>query len=242
MKKFAKLLALCMVMTLLCAVLFTIPTQALENNNSKNIVSTGSVGTGVGTKTTLVDFSTSDLCGFEVLGNTTAPSFALSDNWNSNVLKIISTNEKTGLRGNLADTSLLQDKSTLSVRLLAQYEKTENYTLTLVLEGTDKSGAPLTLTADVSVPVTYWKTVTFDISAFTSSANLAAPCTVTVLTSSEAESEEFTLWVHSIYASAPENPPEILIPAAIAGGGFLIGFTFFFVIYCATCKKNKRRR
>ena len=243
MKKFAKLIALCMVMTLLCAALLSIPAQALENN-SKTVVSTGSVSTGIGTQTTLVDFSTSNLHGFEVLGNTAAPNFTFSETWKTSVLsaRINSAEEETGIRGNLEDTSLLQGKSTLSIRLLAQYAKTTNYTLTLVLSGTDKSGAPLTLTADVVVPATYWQTVTFDISAFTSSANLAAPCTVTVLTSSEAESEEFVLWVHSIYASAPETSSQMLIPVAIAGGGILIGFAFFFVIYCATCKKNKRRR
>ena len=243
MKKTAKLIALCMVMTLLCVALFSIPAQALANNQ-KTIVSTGSVSTGVGTQTTLVDFSTSNLYGFEALGNTTAPAFTYSETWKTNVLstRINSAQEETGIQGSLTDTSLLQNKSTLSVRLLAQYAKTTNYTLTLVLEGTDKSGAPLTLTADVVVPATYWQTVTFDISAFTSSANLAAPCKISVLTSSQAEAEEFVLWVHSIYANSLETSSHALIPAAIAGGGILVGFAFFFVIYCATCKKNKRRR
>ena len=243
MKKFAKLIALCMVMTLFCAALFSIPAQALASN-SKTIVSTGSVSTGVGTQTTLVDFSTSNLYGFEALGNTSTPAFTYSETWKTSVLsvRINSAEEKTGIQGSLSNTSLLQDQSTLSVRLLAQYAKTTNYTLTLVLEGTDKSGAPLTLTADVVVPATYWQTVTFDISAFTSSANLAAPCTVTLLTSSESESEEFVLWVHSISTNTLSSQPEFLMPAAIAGGGILVGFAFFFVIYCATYKKNKRRR
>ena len=244
MKRIAKLIALCMVMTLLCAALFSLPAQALATAEPKTVVSSGSVSTGVGTQTTLVNFTNSNLYGFEALGNTTSPAFTYSETWKTNVLsaRINSAEGETGIRGNLPDTSLLQDKSTLSVRLLAQYAKTTNYTLTLVLEGTDKSGAPLTLTADVVVPATYWQTVTFDISAFTSSANLAAPCTVSILTSSDAESEEFVLWVHSIYANTLETSYEMLMPAAIAGGGMLVGFAFFFVIYCATCKKNKRRR
>ena len=243
MKRFLKTTALCIAMTLLVT-LFCISAQALSATDSKTIISSGSVGTGTGKQTTVVDFSTSNLNGFEALGNVTEPTFTFSENWQTNVLstRIDSAQKETGIRGTLANASLLQSASTLSVRLLAQYAKTTTYTLTLRLEGTDKTGAPLSLESTASVPTTYWKTVTFDISSFVASANLDAPCTMTILTSSDAESEEFVLWVHSIYTCSLEAYPEFLIPVVCSVGGLIVGFTLFFVIYRATCRKNRRRR
>ena len=243
MKRFAKLSALCIIITFVVA-LFCLPAQAIGNTETKTIVSTGSVGTGTGKQTTLVDFTTSDLCGFEALGNTEEPAFAYSGNWNTNVLKIRidSAEAETGVRGTLANASALKGASTLSLGVLAQYAKTTSHTLTLRLEGVDKTGAPLILESTAPASATYWQTVTFDISAFVAEANLDVSCTVTLLTDSNAEDEEFSLWVHSIYTNSLESSSDILVPVAAAVGGLVVGFVFFFVIYCATCKKNRRRR
>ena len=244
MRKFVKLIALCTVMVLVATTLLSVSAQALENSNSKTIVTTGAVGTGIGKQTTLVDFTTSNLYGFETLGNTVAPAFGFYETWQTNVLstRIDSAQAQTGIHGTLANAALLKGTSTLSVRLLAQYANAADYTLTLCLEGTDKSGSPISLRSTASVPTTYWQTVTFDISAFAARANLDAPCKMTLLTSSNVESQEFVLWVHSIYASTLESIPDILMPAVIAGGSLVVGFTLFFVIYCTTCKKKRRPR
>ena len=245
MKRFVKTAALCIVMTLLVGALFCIPTQALDTpSDSQTIVSSGSVGTGTGKQTTLVDFTTSDLCGFVALGNTAEPTFSPSSAWNANVLYtwINSAEAETGIRGTIAKASSLQGMSTLSVRLLAQYTKTTTYQATLRLEGVDKFGAPLTLEAVTLVSSASWQTITFDIAAFVEAVNPEEPCTVTVLTSSDAENEEFVLWVHSLYTSSLETYPEFLIPTAAAACGFIFGFALFFVIYRATCKKNRRPR
>ena len=53
----------------LIAALFCMPAGALGTTEQKHIVGNGSVGNGVGKQTTLVDFTASDLCGFETLGN-----------------------------------------------------------------------------------------------------------------------------------------------------------------------------
>ena len=244
MKKFAKLIALCLVMSLISFSLFSLSAQAQENTNSKKIVSTGAVGTGVGEATTLVDFSTTSLYDFGALGNTSEPTFRTSATWNSNVLYvwINSAEAETGIRGTLPNASGMKGASTLSVKMLAQYTKTTTYKATLRLEGVDKNGAPLSLESTASASSANWQTVTFDIAAFAESANLDAPCTITVLTSSDKDAEEFVLWVHSIYANALSSQPEFLMPTVIAGGSFLIGFLFFFVIYRTTCKKNRRPR
>ena len=244
MKRFVKVAALCIVLSLFAA-LFCVPAQALGTpTNKKTIVSSGSVGAGSGKQTTLVDFTDSDLCGFDALGNTAEPTFKSSAAWNANVLYtwINSAEAETGICGTLATASVLQGASTLSVRLLAQYTKTANYTVTLRLEGVDKTGAPLVLEAAALANSANWQTVTFDISAFVASANPEAPCTVTLLTSSDAEAEEFVLWVHSLYTSSPEAFPEFIIPVAVAVCGFVLGFVLFFVIYRATCKRNRRPR
>ena len=242
MKRFVKMIALCLAITLFAA-LFCAPTAAL-GATQKNVVSTGSVGEGVGKQTTVVDFTAGDLCGFETLGNVAAPSFVQSGAWGTPVLYtwIDSQETETGIRGTLTTTAQLMGADTLSVQLLAQYTKTANYTVTLLLEGTDKNGSPLSLKASTLASSASWQTVTFDISAFVESANADAPCTVTILTSSDAESEQFVLWVRSLYTCALDAYPEFVLPLAAAACGFIFGFTLFFVIYRATCKKNRRNR
>ena len=243
MKRFAKLTALCVVIAFVVALL-CLPAQAFGNTETKTIVSTGSVGNGTGKQTLLVDFTTSNLCGFEVLGNTKQPSFVYSGNCKANVLNVSvnSAEQETGIRGTLSNASALKESSTLSIVILAQYAKTNNHTLTLRLEGIDKNGTPLCLESTAPASATYWQTVTFDIAAFVAAANLDSSCTITLLTDSDAEAEEFSLWVHSIYTNSLESSSEILYPVAFSAGGIVIGFVFFFVIYCATCKKNRRRR
>ena len=244
MTRFVKMTALCIVMTLLVAVL-CIPAQAIgDPTNSQTIISSGSVGQGTGKQTTLVNFTASDLCGFEAIGNTSDPTFKSSAAWNANVLYtwINSAEAETGIRGTLSNPTVLQGASTLSVQILAQYTKTTTYQATLRLEGVDKNGAPLVMEATTAASSASWQTVTFDISAFVASANLEVPCTVTVLTSSEAEEEEFVLWVHSIYTSSMNTYPEYVLPIAAAACGFVVGFALFFVIYRATCKRNRRPR
>ena len=241
MKRMIKMITLSIVVTLLASALFCIPAQALD---ARTIVGTGAVGTGTGKQTTLVDFTASDFCGFEAIGNTSDPTFVFSNASNANVLYtwVDSSTADTGIRGTLAKTSLLQNASTLSVHLLAQYAKTGTYTATLRLEGLDKAGAPLILEASVAASSASWQTVTFDIASFMAIANPDAPCTITLLTASSAEEEQFVLWVHSIYTSTPETQPEFLIPVIAAACGLVVGFTLFFVIYRTTCKKNRRPR
>ena len=241
MKRFVKIISLCMMMALVAALLCA-PASAL-GADEKNILSTGSVGKGVGTQTTLVDFTASDLCGFEVLGNMASPTFTQSGAWGTPVLYawIDSAEAETGIRGTLPSASLV-GAETLSVQLLAQYTKTQNYAVTLLLEGTDKTGAPLSLTASASVSAASWQTVTFDISEFANEANTETPTTVTLLTSSPADDEQFVLWVHSIYTSSMNTYPEYVLPIAAAACGFVVGFALFFVIYRATCKRNRRPR
>jgi hypothetical protein len=243
MKRFVKKIALCMSL-LLVAALFCTPVGALGTTQEKNFVSNGSVGEGIGTHTTLVDFTASDLCGFEVLGNVAAPKFEKSGAWGTPVLYswIDSANTETGICGTLEAASLLKNADTLSIQLLAQYTKTANYGVTLKLEGTDKTGAPLSLTATATASAASWQTVTFDVSSFVAEADLDKPCTVTVLTSSNAEGEQFVLWVRSLYASTLQTYPEYILPAAAAAVGFLFGFALFMVIYRSTCKKNRPRR
>ena len=241
MKRFVKILSLCMMMALVAALLCA-PASAL-GADEKNILSTGSAGVGVGSKTTLVDFTASDLCGFEVLGSMASPTFTQSGAWGTPVLYawIDSTEAETGIRGTLSSASLV-GAETLSVQLLAQYTKTQNYAVTLLLEGTDKNGAPLSLSASASVSAASWQTVTFDISEFANEVNTEAPTTVKLLTSSPSEDEQFVLWVHSLYVSQLESFPEFILPVGSALVGFVFGFSFYFIIYRATCKKNRRNR
>ena len=244
MKRFAKITALCMTLSLIAA-LFCMPAGALGATEQKHIVGNGSVGNGVGKQTTLVDFTASDLCGFETLGNIAEPTFAQSTAWGAPVLFvwIDSAEAETGICGTLENASLLKNADTLSIQLLAQYTKTQNYGVTLVLEGTDKEGKPLSYTAHTTAFSASWQTVSFDISAFIQEADADAPCTVKFLISSNAtETEQCVLWVRSLYTAQMQTYPEFILPTAAAVVGFVFGFTFFIVVYRATCKKKRRNR
>ena len=244
MKRFAKTIALCITLSLVAA-LFCLSAGALGATDNTRIIGNGAVGNGVGKQTTLIDFTTSNLYGFETLGNIAAPSFEQSSAWGSPVLFvwIDSAEAETGICGTLESASPLQNADTLSVQLLAQYTKTESYGVTLVLEGTDTEGKPLSYTAGTSAFSASWQTVTFDVSAFTQKVDVDAPCTVKLLTSSNtAETEQCVLWVRSLYTSQMQPYPEFILPAGAGVVGFVFGFTLFFVIYRATCKKNRRNR
>lgn len=238
MKRFAKII---LVMTLLTVCLFcmTVPAQA------QTIAGNGSVSNGIGKQTTLVDFSNGDLCGFSAIGNTDAPAFGYSESWKATVLKapLDAKADKTGIRGNLASTSMLAGATSLSVELLAQYTGVESYCATLILESVDKNGAPILWQGDAVATAGHWLTVSFEISSFLSVADPEAPCSVTVLTSANvSENKHFTLFVKSLYINTPEVFPDFVLPVAAAACGFVFGFTFFFVIYRATCKRNRRPR
>ena len=244
MKRLKKIIVLSVIVALVAA-LFTAPAFSLGTTQERLIVGKGSVGAGVGTQTTLVDFTTSNLCGFETLGAISAPTFVQSGAWGTPVLYtwIDSAQEQTGIFGTLETALPLQNANTLSVQLLAQYTKTTSYTVTLLLEGKDQNGAPFLFEASTTASSSSWQTVTFDVSAFVAEVDLTAPCVIKVLTSSgSAESEQFVLWVHSIYTSSLTAFPEYLLPVAAAACGFLFGFSFYFVIYRATCKRNRRAR
>ena len=244
MKKIAKLIALCMMLALVASLLIA-PAGAIGTAQQKHIIATGSVGEGSGKQTTLVDFTASDLCGFEALGTIAAPSFVQSGAWGTPVLYawIDSAQPETGICGRIETASLLNGADTLSIQLLAQYTKVANYGVTLILEGIDKSGTPLSFEAATTASSANWQTVTFDVSAFTEAADPDAPCTIKVLTSSNAEeTEQLVLWVHSLYTSNLKSYPEFILPVAAAVVGFIFGFTLFFIIYRATCKKKRHHR
>ena len=238
MKRFAKLL-LAMTILSVCLWGMMIPAQA------QTIVGNASVGEGVGKQTTLIDFSNADLGGFEMIGNAADPAFGYSEAWKSTVLKapLLSSADQTGIRGSFASTSIPGGASSLSIQLLAQYTGVQNYRATLCLEGVDNTGAPIIWEGHTIATAGHWETVTFDISAFLASVNPDSPCTLTLLTSADTESDiPFTLFVKSIYINTPESFPDFILPVAAATCGFVIGFTFFFVIYRATCKRNRRPR
>lgn len=239
MKRFAKTTALCLALTLI-AVLLCAPVQALGAAPARYIVGTGTVGEGVGKQTTLVDFASSELGGFAPFAGTEALNFGTSAVWGTNVLKthLSAPDTEMGISKLCSDVSLLTGASTLSVQTVAQ---TNAYTLTLRLSGVDQNGSALTWEAHVPVTTNHWQTVTFDISSFATLINSNAPITVTLLAASDTEEDTGADWmIKSIYLSTPQAFPEYILPITAAACGLVVGFTIFFVIYRATCKKNRR--
>lgn len=241
MKRFVKISSLCMVVALIAAMLCA-PVSALGNTASRQIVGYGSVGDGIGKHTTVIDFAGSDLGGFSSFAETEVLTFGTSAVWGTNVLKtrLSSPLGETGIQKTFSDASVLSGATTLSVQQVAQASA---YTLTLRLSGIDKSNAPLMLEATVSATTNQWQTVTFDISPFVALMNENAPVTLALLASADAQASTGAEWmVKSVYVSAPQAVPEVLLPIAAAACGFAVGFALFFVIYRTTCSKNRRPR
>ncbi len=241
MKRFVKISTLCVVVTLLAAMLCA-PAGALGNAATTQIVGHGAVGEGVGKHTTLIDFADSDLGGFAPFAGTETLNLGASAVWGTNVLKtrLSSPESETGMKKTFSDASALAATTTLSVQQVAQASA---YTVTLRLSGIDQNNAPLSWEATVAVTTNQWQTVTFDISSFVSLVNKNAPVTMALLASADGEASIGAEWmIKSIYVSVPQGIPELLLPAATAVCGFAVGFALFFVIYRTTCKKNRRPR
>jgi hypothetical protein len=235
MKRFVKASTLCIIMALIAALLCA-PIQA----STQHIVGNGAVGEGVGKQTTLVDFANSELDGFGPLAGTETLTFVASNAWGTNVLKtfLSSPEAEMGIVKTFDDASILQDVSTLSVQLVAQ---TQSYIVTLRLSGVDKNGSAVTWEAHVNASTKEWQTITFDVAAFASLIDTSAPVTITLLASSENGAGAGWM-VKSLYVSAPQNFPEIVLPIAAAVCGLALGFALFFVIHRSKLNKNRRPR
>ena len=240
MKRFVKLAALCMVITLLSLSVFS--TLLTVQASTSFMVGNGDIGEGVGKQTTLVDFANSDLDGFAPYSGTESLSLGSSAVWGTDVLKtkLSSPENEEGITKTFADASILTDASTLSIQQVAQ---TTAYAVTLRLLGTDKDGAPLAYVAHVNATSNEWQTITFDIATFSSLIDTTAPLSITVLGSAQNEENAGASWmIKSLYICTPETFPEIIIPLVAAICGLTIGVILLVVIYRTVCKKNRRPR
>ena len=238
MKRFVKVAALCLALTCLVA-LFCAPVQAADATSTKNIVGNGTVGEGVGKHTTVVDFAETGLDGFAALNNESV-TMGHSQSWGKSVLKInlASAGIKTGVQKTFGDAAFLANASTLSLHIVAQ---ASNYTVTLHLSGIDKNGAPIVLEAQATATTNEWQTVTFDVSAFAALVDTNAPVTVKLTTATEDTVGSGATWmIKSIYVGTLQSFPELVLPIAAAACGLVLGFFLFFIIYRATCKRNRR--
>ena len=241
MKRFAKLTALCVVIAFVVALL-CLPAQAFGNTETKTIVSTGSVGEGVGKQTTVVDFANVNSDGFFPYDGTEPLNFETSGALGTRVLKtpLAGPNTEKGITKTFADASIFNNVSAVSIYTVVN-KKDLTYRITLRLSGVDKNDAPLAFEAHVNSASNEWQTLTFDVSAFVEQVNTAKPVTLTFLACSTSTEPNNTDWkIKSIYVSTPEVFPEEVLPIASAVGGFVIGFVFFFMIYRTTCKRKKR--
>lgn len=241
MKRFVKITALCMILTVVVALLCA-PAGALGTTSAKEIVGRGAVGEGVGKQTIVVDFANSSLDGFASFSGSETLTVGASAVWGTNVLKthLASPDGVAGIQKTFADASVFAGASSLSVQLVAQ---TNSYTVTLRLSGTDKNGSPVTWEASTTASTNHWQTITFDIAAFTAQIDTAAPTTLALLASATTQESTGADWmIKSLYVCAPQTIPEYVLPLASAICGFVVGFSIFFVIYRTTCKKNRRPR
>ncbi len=232
----------------LCRSVFSDRWDALGSEKPTRRLQTGhaTVGSGSFAENPLFDFTTSETYGFTGVGSVTDPISRNSSHFRSPVLYTWiepTFGNAGGVRKVMADGSALSGAVSLSATLLTQIPNAEACTAYLRLDGVTPNGSALTYESSVEIRNGAWQTVTFQIAGFVSAADLSAPCTLTLTTEPDHETDaEYVLWIHSMNVRQPAADNGILIPALLILGGVLLGFLGMFVLYHKTSMKKNRRR
>ncbi|MBQ9774237.1 MAG: hypothetical protein IJW30_06195 [Clostridia bacterium] len=213
----------------------------------------GSASAGSGKESDLFDFTTGECYDFSAVGGADAagennPSSYQSSSYDDAALYtwLHLDSPETGVRRIFATGEELEDVTALSFHLLAQYKHAgaNDAHMTLRLQGTDKNGHAIRFEAESTVPAKSWQNVTFNVSAFTSAANLDEPVVMTLLCDAdgEAESEEqkiYGLWIRSVSILRPKADMLLFWVLLLSIGGTAVSFFAIFAVWRA---KNRRKR
>ncbi len=221
------------------------------NISHRVLTGTGNLSAGSGKKTVLYDFTTGERYDFSAVGGSDLsakdnPSGYQSGAYDDPVLYtwLNTANAQTGVRKILSDGKELRDATSISMHLLAQYKQADIKTCILILQlqGVDENGMPIRFEAQTNAPVRVWQDVNFNVSAFTSAADLSQPVVMTVLVSTddsvdEVAAEDFGLWIRDISVHRPKTDYALFftILAAVTGGA--LGFILIFRGY----RRSRRR-
>ena len=154
---------------------------------------------------------------------------------------------EVGVSRVLQDARALEGAVSLSTQVLLQLPASEDCNLILRLRGQAKNGSVLTYESHVTVPAGRWQTVTFSIANFTSTADLSAPCVLTLVTdstlpSTEEKSNAFVFWLKDITLRHPQKTVLSTIALPLTLAGVVLGFAATVVIYRLVSVRRRRRR
>ncbi len=203
----------------------------------------GTLGAGSGSASAVFDFGSGETYGFTALGGVTKPQSNYSEALNSPTLYtwLEGTERHKGIQSIMKDGQALAGAFSLSVHTLSQYTASEQYTLTLFLEGVTPQGKAVSYRAQTNAPAASWQTVTFQIASFVAEIDLSQPCSLRLLTEADDENDEkFVFWVKSISANQASVDYKSFLPIVLSVGGVAVGFGVFFLGYCLLSRRRRR--
>jgi hypothetical protein len=155
---------------------------------------------------------------------------------------------KSGVRRFFDRAESLKDVTTLSVRLLTQAPDVQECRIVLSLEGQREGGERISYTGKITLANNSWKTVTFQIAAFTTGLDAEAPCVLSLTAEPCADGNEdaaktpFVVWVRDLYVRYPSSGIENLVPIIIVPTVALLMFAVIFLVYRRTIPAHPRKR
>ncbi len=216
----------------------------------KNVSGIANVGTTGFAEDPLFDFNEGDPLGFTAVSASSTPEVVASTALkNTSVLRTFSDPTALhagGVRKILHDPSALAGATSLSVYLLTQAERDtiSSCTARLSLEGFSTEGVRLSYSSQISFSNREWQVISFQISSFTASLDTSRPCTLTLTTSPDGETEqEYALMLRGMDLHRPAKAPNTSATVlALALGGVSLSFAIFLTVYLLSAKRRKNRR
>ncbi|MBQ9784412.1 MAG: hypothetical protein IJW29_09880 [Clostridia bacterium] len=228
-------------------------TVSALNVSRKVLTGTGNLSTGSGKKTVLYDFTSGERYDFSAVGGSDMPprdnpmSYQ-SGAYNDPVLYtwLNTASPQTGVRKILSNGEELRDATSISMHVLAQYNQADikSCIMILQLQGVDENGMPIRFEAQTNAPVRVWQDVNFNVSAFTSAADLSQPVVMTFLVTTDdtvenVDEDDFGLWIREISVHRPKNDYALFFTILATVVGVSVGF---FLILWAYRRSRRAHR
>ncbi|MBE6554245.1 MAG: hypothetical protein E7666_07885 [Ruminococcaceae bacterium] len=218
--------------------------DSLPTLSSRGLSGSTSAGVGGMGEQMLFDFRENTTHGFGAVASLDDVALRDSQSLNAPVLYVWADNQShapAGIRKQLPSAACLENVLSLSVQFLSQ-SAAGSCTATLRIDGYAPDGTRLIYESSAAAKSTSWQTVTYQISSFSSAADLSRPCTISFTVAPDGtEDEPYPIWISGILSRTPEQTESSLLPLFLILGGAALGGVGIWLIYRQTAAAAERR-
>ncbi len=219
-------------------------TDSLPTLSSRLLSGSTSAGTGGMGEQMLFDFRENNTHGFDAVSSLDEVALRDSQSLGTPVLYVwadTAAHTPAGIRKQLETAACLADTLSLSVQFLLQ-SVSDSCNATLRIDGYAPDGTRLTYESTATAKGGSWQTVTYQISSFSSAADLSRPCTISFTVSPEdAQDEPYPIWISGILSRTPKQTESTLLPLILILGSTALGCVGILLIYRHTAAAAERR-